>query len=291
MLTTKRKIRFSPFDAILYLFMLIIVALILFPMIHMIAVSFSTDTYVMKGQVGLWPLGFTTETYGYVFDDERIFRSYGNTIFYTILGTTLSLTITAMGAYALSSKRMVGHKFFSMMIVFTMFFNGGTIPTYLTVKAYGILDTIWAVILPGAVSTWNFIVMRSFFDSYPTEIEESGKVDGLTDAGVFFRLVLPTSKAVMATIGLYYAVSLWNAYFIPFIYLSDPDLFPLQLILHELLSAGSSNNATASVGDTLVVEESLKYATVLVSIAPIMCVYPFLQKYFVKGVMIGSVKG
>ena len=133
MLTTKRKIRFSPFDAILYLFMLIIVALILFPMIHMIAVSFSTDTYVMKGQVGLWPLGFTTETYGYVFDDERIFRSYGNTIFYTIIGTTLSLTITAMGAYALSSKRMVGHKFFSMMIVFTMFFNGGTIPTYLTV--------------------------------------------------------------------------------------------------------------------------------------------------------------
>ena len=155
----------------------------------------------------------------------------------------------------------------------------------------GLLDTIWAVILPGAVSTWNFIVMRSFFDNYPSEIEESGKVDGLTDAGVFFRLVLPTSKAVLATIGLYYAVSLWNAYFIPFIYLNDPDLFSLQLILHELLSAGSSNNATVGVGDVLVVEESLKYATVLVSIAPIMCVYPFLQKYFVKGVMIGAVKG
>lgn len=231
-------------------------------------------------------------TYYLDITDNRYFGyDYGNTILYTVLGTTISLSITAMGAYALSAKRMIGHKFFSMMIVFTMFFQGGMIPTYLVVKSYGLLDTIWGVILPGAVSTWNFIVMRSFFDNYPSEIEESGKVDGLTDAGVFFRLVLPTSKAVLATIGLYYAVSLWNAYFIPFIYLNDPDLFSLQLILHELLSAGSSNNATVGVGDVLVVEESLKYATVLVSIAPIMCVYPFLQKYFVKGVMIGAVKG
>ena len=287
----KKKIRFTPFDVLLYLFMLIVVLLILLPMVHMIAVSFSSDVFVMKGQVGLWPRGFTAKTYGYVFSDKRIFRSYANTILYTVLGTTLSLTITAMGAYALSAQRMIGHRFFSMMIVFTMFFQGGMIPTYLTIKNYHLLDTIWAVILPGAVSTWNFIVMRSFFDSYPKEIEESGKVDGLTDAGVFFRLVLPTSKAVLATIGLYYAVSIWNAYFTPFIYLSSPDLFPLQLILHELLSAGSSNNATVGVGDVLVVEESLKYATVLVSIAPIMCVYPFLQKYFVKGVMIGAVKG
>ena len=271
--------------------MIIVVLLILLPMIHMLAVSFSSDVYVMQGKVGLWPKGFTAKTYGYVFEDDRIFRSYGNTILYTVLGTTISLSITAMGAYALSAKRMIGHKFFSMMIVFTMFFQGGMIPTYLVVKSYGLLDTIWGVILPGAVSTWNFIVMRSFFDNYPSEIEESGKVDGLTDAGVFFRLVLPTSKAVLATIGLYYAVSLWNAYFIPFIYLNDPDLFSLQLILHELLSAGSSNNATVGVGDVLVVEESLKYATVLVSIAPIMCVYQFLQKYFVKGVMIGAVKG
>ena len=262
---TKKKFRFSLFDFFLYIFMIIVVLLILLPMIHMLAVSFSSDVYVMQGKVGLWPKGFTAKTYGYVFEDDRIFRSYGNT--------------------------MIGHKFFSMMIVFTMFFQGGMIPTYLVVKSYGLLDTIWGVILPGAVSTWNFIVMRSFFDNYPSEIEESGKVDGLTDAGVFFRLVLPTSKAVLATIGLYYAVSLWNAYFIPFIYLNDPDLFSLQLILHELLSAGSSNNATVGVGDVLVVEESLKYATVLVSIAPIMCVYPFLQKYFVKGVMIGAVKG
>lgn len=287
----KNKFNFSFWNFLLYSFLIGVVLLILFPMLHMLAVSFSSDIYVMKGQVGLWPKGLTAKTYSYVFEDKRLFQSYGNTIMYTVIGTTLSLSITAMGAYALSAKRMIGHKFFSMMIVFTMFFQGGMIPTYLVVKSYNMLDTIWAVILPGAVSTWNFIVMRSFFDNYPTEIEESGRVDGLTDAGIFFRLVIPTSKAVLATIGLYYAVSLWNAYFTPFIYLNNPDLFPLQLILRELLSAGSSNNATVGVGDMLVVEESLKYATVLVSIAPIMCVYPFLQKYFVKGVMVGAVKG
>lgn len=287
----KKKIRITPFDVVLYAFMIFVMLLILLPMIHMLAVSFSSDVYVMQSKVGLWPKGFTAKTYSYVFSDQRIFKSYGNTILYTVLGTTLSLVITSMGAYALSAQRMVGHRFFSMMIIFTMFFSGGMIPTYLTIKNYHMLDTIWAVILPGAVSTWNFIVMRSFFDAYPSEIEESGRVDGLTDAGIFFRLVLPTSKPVLATIGLYYAVSIWNAYFTPFIYLNNPDLFPLQLILHELLSAGSSNNAAASIGDVLVVEESLKYATVLVSIAPIMCVYPFLQKYFVKGVMVGAVKG
>ena len=185
---TKKKFRFSLFDFFLYIFMIIVVLLILLPMIHMLAVSFSSDVYVMQGKVGLWPKGFTAKTYGYVFEDDRIFRSYGNTILYTVLGTTISLSITAMGAYALSAKRMIGHKFFSMMIVFTMFFQGGMIPTYLVVKSYGLLDTIWGVILPGAVSTWNFIVMRSFFDNYPSEIEESGKVDGLTDAGVFFHL-------------------------------------------------------------------------------------------------------
>ncbi len=290
-MTRKKRISFSPFILILYLFMLIVLLVILLPMIHMVAISMSSDVNVLQGKVGLWPKGFTLQMYKYVFEDARIFRSYGNTVLYTVLGTTLSLGITAMGAYALSNKRMIGHKFFSMMIIFTMFFSGGMIPTFLVVKDYGLIDTIWAAILPGLVSTWNFIVMRSFFDNYPTEIEESGRVDGLTDAGVFFRLVLPTSKAVLATIGLYYAVGLWNAYFTPFIYLTKPELFPLQLILREILSTGSSNNAAVGVGDVLVVAESLQYATVVVAIAPIIAVYPFLQKYFVKGVMIGAVKG
>ncbi len=288
---TKKKFRFSLFDFFLYIFMIIVVLLVLLPIIHMLAVSFSSDVYVMQGKVGLWPKGFTAKTYGYVFEDDRIFRSYGNTILYTVLGTTISLSITAMGAYALSAKRMIGHKFFSMMIVFTMFFQGGMIPTYLVVKSYGLLDTVWGVILPGAVSTWNFIVMRSFFDNYPSEIEESGKSGRAYGRGRF----LPPGASHLQGGACHHRPLLCREpleRLFHSVHLSErARCFFSQLILHELLSAGSSNNATVGVGDVLVVEESLKYATVLVSIAPIMCVYPFLQKYFVKGVMIGAVKG
>ena len=281
------------FNIINVILMIIIALCCIIPLWHVVIASIS-DPGMVEAHSGiiLWPLGKPSiNGYLYLGRYPKIWRGYAHTIFYVIAQCLISCVLVLLAGYVLSRKRFRYRNVISGFITFTMLFNGGMIPTYLVVKSYGLLDTIWAVILPGAVSTWNFIVMRSFFDNYPSEIEESGKVDGLTDAGVFFRLVLPTSKAVLATIGLYYAVSLWNAYFIPFIYLNDPDLFSLQLILHELLSAGSSNNATVGVGDVLVVEESLKYATVLVSIAPIMCVYPFLQKYFVKGVMIGAVKG
>lgn len=287
----RKRTKITGFKVFTYTFVTLIFLLTLIPIIHMLAISLSGDIYVMQGKVGLFPKGFTLKMYEYVFEDKRLFQAYGNTILYTITGTALSLAVTAMGAFALSKNRMVFSKFFSVMIIITMFFGGGMIPTYLTLKNYGILDSIWAVILPGAVSTWNFIIIRSFFDAFPTELEESGRIDGLNDIGIFVRLVLPVSKAVFATIGLYYAVSLWNSYFTPFIYLSDPDKYPLQLILREILMSGSSNSNTVGVGDVTVVEESLKYATVLVSILPIIAVYPFIQKYFVKGVMVGSVKG
>lgn len=287
----RKKFKISGFSVVTYTFVTLVLLATLLPILHMIAVSLSRDIYVMQGKVGLIPKGVTLKMYEYVFQDKRLFLAYGKTILYTVTGTALSLVVTGMGAFALSKQRMIFSKFFSIMILITMFFGGGMIPTYLTVKAYGMLDTIWAVILPGAVSTWNFIIMRSFFDAFPTDIEESGRIDGLTDAGIFIHLVLPVSKAVFATIGLYYAVSLWNAYFTPFIYLNTPAKFPLQLILREILMSGSSNSATVGVGDVTVVEESLKYATVLVSIVPIIAVYPFIQKYFVKGVMVGAVKG
>ncbi len=286
-----KRIKISGFSVFAYAFVTLVLLVTLLPIIHMIAISLSGNTFVMQGKVGLFPKGTTLKMYEYVFQDKRLFKAYGNTILYTACGTTLSLTVTAMGAFALSKQRMAFSKFFSIMIIITMFFGGGMIPTYLTIRNYGILDSIWAVILPGMVSTWNFIIMRSFFDAFPTELEESGKIDGLNDAGIFFRLVLPVSKAVFATIGLYYAVTLWNAYFSPFIYLNSPNKFPLQLILREILMSGSSNSNAVGVGDVAVVEESLKYATVLVSIIPIIAVYPFIQKYFVKGVMVGSVKG
>ncbi len=284
-----KKQRFHIMDFFLGIFMVIIMGAILIPFIHMIAVSLSSNGPVMRGEVSLWPKGFTFDMYKHIMHDSKFFTAYSNTIQYTLIGTTISLVITAMGAYALSRKEMVGNKLFSIMITITMFFGGGMIPTYLVVKNYGLLDTMWAVVLPGAVTTWNLIVMRSFFDAFPKEIVESGMVDGLNDAGVFFRLVLPTSKAVLATIGLYYAVSLWNAYFIPFIYLNSPDLYPLQVVLQQMLTAGISE--ASAVEDTMIVAETMKYACVIVAIAPIMCVYPFLQKYFVKGVLVGSVKG
>ncbi|MFI3227653.1 MAG: carbohydrate ABC transporter permease [Clostridia bacterium] len=264
-------------------------AVIILPFMHMIAVSFSSSTEAMKGTVGLIPKGFNIEMYKKVFENKEILTSYRNTIVYTTIGTTLSLVVTSMGAYALSKKSFIGYRVFSFMIIFTMFFSGGMIPTYLIVRELGILDTMWCCILPTAVTTWNFIIMRSFFSAFPHEIEEAGAIDGLNDIGIFLRLVVPSSKAVFATIGLYYAVGLWNAYFGPFIYLSDRELFPLQLILREVLAYGT---ASADGGaDTAVSEASLKYATILVSVLPIMCVYPFIQKYFAKGVMIGSVKG
>lgn len=276
-------------DWLLGFFMVLVMGSVLIPFIHMIAVSFSSNGYVMRGEVSLWPKGFTFDMYEYIMHDKKFFTAYGNTLRYTLLGTVISLTITAMGAYALSRREMVGNKLFTIMVTITMFFGGGMIPTYLIVKNYGLLDTIWAVVLPGAVSTWNLIVMRSFFEAFPKEIVESGMVDGLNDWGIFFRLVLPTSKAILATIGLYYAVSLWNAYFIPFIYLNSPDLYPLQVVLQQMLTAGISE--ASAVEDTMIVAETMKYACVIVAIAPIMCVYPFLQKYFVKGVLVGSVKG
>ena len=255
----------------------------------MVAVSLSDNTSILSGNVGLIPKGFNIDMYKMVFEDKRIVSAYGNTILYTLVGTTISLIITSMGAYALSKKHIFGHKPFSIMILITMFFSGGMIPTYLVVSNLGIIDTMWGVVLPGAVTTWNFIIMRSFFSTFPHEIEEAGAIDGLNDVSIFFKLVVPSSKAIFATIGLYYAVSMWNSYFIPFLYLRSEELFPLQMILKELLLIGSSD--AAGVGDALVVEESLKYATIMVAIAPILAVYPFLQKYFAKGALVGSVKG
>ncbi|MGL1890516.1 MAG: carbohydrate ABC transporter permease [Spirochaetaceae bacterium] len=272
-------------------FLLLILSACIYPFIYMVAVSFSDDIYVLKSQISFYPKGFTLKVYDIVFSDKRIFQAYGNTIIYTVVGTTIAMAITSAGGYAMCKKRIVFHRFFNIMIIVTMFFSGGLIPTFLTVRYLGLLDSIWAIVLPTCVSAWNFILMRSFFDNFPTDIEESGRIEGLNDIQIFIHLVLPVSKAVTMTIGLFYAVAIWNAYFYPFIYLSSPEKLPLQVILREILMAGSNSNEATGVGDSTVVEESLKYATVLVSVVPVIAIYPFIQKYFVKGVMIGSVKG
>jgi len=266
-------------------------AIILFPLLHVTAVSFSSTKHIFLNDISIYPRGFNIEMYKLVFQDTRIFRSYTNTIYYVVLGTFLSLTVTSAGAYSLSKNKLVFQDKFMKIIIITMFFSGGMIPTFLTVKNLGLYDTVWAIVLPGLVSSWNLIIMKSFFHSFPDEIEESGELDGLNDIGTFWYLVLPVSKAVLATIGLFYAVSLWNSYYGPFIYLGTQDKFPLQIILRSLLESGEGLDGGSRKSDQPVIVESLKYATIIVSVVPIIVIYPFLQKYFVTGVMIGSIKG
>lgn len=283
----------SWFNVVSTIFLLVIVVITLYPFLHMLAVSLSSDVNVMKNNVSFWPKGFNVNMYELVLGDPKIWTAYKNTLIYTVLGTLISLVVTSTGAYALSRRDMALRKSFTMLIVITMFFSGGMIPTFLVVRSLDMVDTLWGMVLPGAVSTWNLILMRTFFSGIPKELEESGRIDGLNDIGIFMRIIVPLSKASFATIALFYAVGMWNNFISPLLYLRTPDLFPLQVLLRNLVLAGSasSGDVTGIGGDNQVVEESLKYATIMVSTLPILAVYPFVQKYFVKGAMIGAVKG
>ena len=277
------------FDVVLVLIMLAFMACIIVPFMHVIAVSFSDNKYVMANMVSVVPMGFTIDTYVQILKTGTFVTAYRNTIFYTAVGTVCSLTVTAMAAYALARGKLVGHKLFSIMVTITMFFGGGLIPAYMNIRNLGLINSPWVMILPSLVSTWNLIVLRSFFVAYPQEIIESGQIDGLQEAGVFFRLVLPTSKAALATIGLYYAVGYWNNYMTAKLYIRDKDLWPVSVLLNQILSqAGSQANEETGVR---LIEATVRYASIMITITPIMCVYPWLQKYFVKGVMVGSIKG
>jgi len=273
--------------------LLVVVVVTLYPFLHMLAVSLSSDVHVMKNTVSFWPKGFNLNMYKLVLGDSQIWVAYKNTLIYTVLGTLISLVVTSTGAYALSRSDMALRKSFTLLIVVTMFFSGGMIPTFLVVRSLDMVDTVWGMVLPGAVSTWNLILMRTFFSGIPKELEESGRIDGLNDIGIFIRIIVPLSKASFATIALFYAVGMWNNFIYPLLYLRSPDLFPLQVLLRNLVLAGSasSGDVTSIGGDNMVIEESLKYATIMVSTLPILIVYPFVQKYFVKGAMIGAVKG
>lgn len=272
-------------------FLLVVAAATLYPFLYMISVSLSGDVYVIRNEISLLPKGLNFRAYEVVLQDSRIWTSYRNTILYVAAGAPLSLLVTAAGAYALSKKDMPFHKPFTLMIVFTMFFNGGMIPTFLVVKSFGLVDSFWSMIVPSAVSTWNLIIMRTFFLGLPKEVEESGKLDGLTEIGIFARIVLPLSTASLATIGLFYAVGIWNNFYSALLYLRSDQLYPLQIVLRNIVMASQMVlNGGSNVGDNQVLDEPLKYATIIVSTVPILLVYPFLQKYFVSGMTLGAVK-
>ncbi|MCZ8516913.1 carbohydrate ABC transporter permease [Paenibacillus filicis] len=285
------KRKWSAGRFLIILFLLAVTVVTIYPFLYMLSVSLSSDVYVIKNEINLLPKGVNFKAYEVVLNDPRIWTAYRNTMLYVLAGTPLSLLITAAGAYALSKKDMIFNRSFTLLIVFTMFFNGGMIPTFLVVKNLGLVDSFWSMIVPAAISTWNLIILRTFFLGLPRELEESGKIDGLNDIGIFFRITLPLSTASLATIGLFYAVGIWNNFYSALLYLRNDQLFPLQVVLRNIVMASQMVNGASGVGDNLVLDEPLKYATIIVSTVPILLVYPFLQKYFVKGALIGSVKG
>ncbi len=280
------------YTGIVYALLIIFCVMIVIPLMHIISGSFSDPMSLLRGEVTLFPKGFTLAMYEKVFKDSSIWRGYLNTIIYTVIGTLISVVLTACAAYPLSRKDFYGRNVFMGMFMFTMFFTGGMIPTYLLVKGMNMLDTMWALVLPSAVSTYNLIIMRTFFEqTIPTELVESASLDGCNDLGIFFRIVIPLAAPIFAVMVLFYGVAQWNSWFPALLYISDRTLYPLQMILREILIESDISNMAGSTGDVEIIGDGLKYATMVVATLPIMCLYPFLQKYFVKGVMIGAVKG
>ena len=282
------------FTIVNYSLLMLVLIIELYPLVYVVAASFSDPQAVVSGKVFLFPVNPTLKGYAAVFKNKKILTGFSNSIFYLIVGTVLNLVMTMLCAYPLSRKEFRARGFLSMFFVFTMYFSGGIIPTFLVVKNLGMYDSLSSLYIPQAINVFNFIVMRTFFRQLPESLEEAAKIDGASDMGVLLKIVLPLSVPIIATIGLFYAVQYWNSYFDALIYIQSPDKFTLQLRLRSLLFADELNNAgggnVEGIG-TQVMTQSLKMACVAVSTIPILLVYPWLQKYFVKGVMLGSVKG
>lgn len=279
------------FQVINTIVMILVVFVTLYPFIYLVAQSFSSDTAVAAGEVTFFPVGFTTATYKYLLSDNRFFRYYGNTILYSAVGTFISVFGTAILAYPLSKSKLRLNKFFTPFVVFTMYFTGGLIPNYILVTQWLHLgNTIWAVVLPGAISTFNLLLMKSFFAGLPEELEEAASIDGMGVYGIFVKIILPLSKPILATMTLFYLVGLWNEWFGPFLYLDDDGLKPISLWVRQLVE-GANNVDIGSSGEASSVQATLKSATMVLTSLPIICVYPFVQKYFVQGMTMGAVKG
>jgi len=285
------------FDIVNYILLTIILLIVLLPLVHVVAASFSSPAEVMAGNVYLLPKKLSIEAYKGVFKHKDIMRGYRNTIFYTFLGTIINLIMNICGAYPLSRKDFLGRNVFTLIFAFTMFFSGGLIPTYLVVQKLGLLNTIWALLLPGAVSMYNIVVMRTFFQTnIPVELYESAKLDGCSNIQILLKIVLPLSKAILAVITLFYAVGHWNSYFSALIYITDRTKFPLQLFLREVLVINRMDEVITTMDEAAMIAkvtlgEGIKYAVIIIANLPVLLLYPFLQKYFVKGVMIGAIKG
>ncbi|MCI9073104.1 MAG: carbohydrate ABC transporter permease [Lachnospiraceae bacterium] len=288
-----KKKKLSVGQVVNYILLLVLAFVCLYPFLNVIAYSLSGYNAVLSGEVTFYPIDFTLSAYQQILGKTQIWNSMRTTVLVTLMGTGLSLILTVFASYALSRNDLPGRKFLTGMILFTMYFGGGMIPTFLVVKGVGLYDTLGALFIPQAVNVFNFIVMRTFFRNLPESLEEAARIDGASYMQVLVKIVLPLSLPIIATIGLFYAVGYWNTYFDALLYIQDPNKYTLQLRLRSLLFGEELNNSGVNLEGlgTQVMTQSLKMATVAVSTIPILIVYPWLQKYFVKGVMVGSVKG
>lgn len=283
------------FDVVNVLIMILLAIITLYPLYYVLTCSVSESNQLIGARgIMLLPKGFSLAAFRAVFNNPNILTGYRTTLIVVVFGTFVNVVMTAIGAFLITRKKFAVKKVVSYMIVFTMFFNGGMIPTYLMVyKWLHLGDTLWALILPTAISTYNLMIMKSNFASLPDSLEEAAKIDGANDIVILFRIVLPLSMPIIAVMILFYGVAHWNSWFQAMLYIRTRSKYPLQLILREvlLMNDTSGMGATASVGDQYMLGESIKYATIIVATIPILCVYPFIQKYFVKGIMIGAIKG
>ncbi|RAW17286.1 carbohydrate ABC transporter permease [Paenibacillus taichungensis] len=291
---TKRRSRVTVAEVVLYAFAVLFLIAIIYPIYFIVIASFSDPSSVANGQVWVFPKGFTLEGYRELLRHENIWIGYRNTILYTVVGTLFGLVVNISAAYALSRKDLVGRKFFSLFFIFTMFFSGGLIPTFLTIRDFHLYNTFLVMVLPFSVVVFDMIVARTFFQtSIPGDLWEAAQIDGCGNLRYFVLIVLPLSKAIIAVLGLWIAVGYWNSYFNALIYLKDPNLYPLQLILRNILitnqmQSGMGTGEAAQVA--LRLANLMRYSVIIIATIPIMCVYPFIQKYFNQGVMIGAVK-
>lgn len=283
------------FYAACYLITALFMLAVLYPLVYILSASFSSADAITSGRMWLFPVDFSLVGYRYILKYDAIWLGYRNTLFYTFAGTLINVAMTITCAYGLSRRGMRGRRFFTMLFTFTMIFSGGMIPNYLLMKNLKILNTVWCMLLPGAISAYNLIVAKTFIEnSIPGDLLEAARIDGCSDVRFFFSIVLPLSKAILAVLLLMYAAAHWNAYFNAFLYLTDKRLYPLQIFLRQILvqsnmSADMLDPEAMAQMQTL--QQILKYAVIVVSTAPMLCLYPFVQKYFRQGVMIGSIKG
>lgn len=288
--------KIKAFDVVNILFMVAISFVMVYPVWYVVVNSFSQGSEVLRGGIYWRPRKFCMENYEAVFKNKEIFMSFGISVLKTATGTVTSVLFTAMAAYGLSKKDLIGRKFFMALGIITMFFSGGLIPSFLLIKALGMLDTFWVYIIPALFGFYNAIIFITFFSGIPGELEESARMDGANDFLIFLKIILPVSMPVIATVALFNGVGQWNDYFTGIIYITNEQwLTPIQTFLYKVISESSSSRMTANmpanVRNTMVTSTTVKYATMVITTFPIICVYPFLQKYFVQGIMVGSVKG